>query len=462
MATTSLPQTLPLRTLPSRRSGGPRDIAPIEDSEPLSRAIRTPFIVGSAVSGVLVGGFILWGALAPLAGGAVAAGTISPDGSRRTVQHLEGGIIASLRVRDGDVVHAGDPLVILDNLQPAAAYEALLNQQQTLAATYARLSSEHQDRDRVVFPPELTAAPSPALRTIIEGQQRIFASRRSTHVAKRGILRQRIEQFGQQIAALEAQAASARRQLVLVADELEGKEQLRKKEIISKPDLLRLQRTQAEIEGRLGEYLGTISRVRQQIGETEMQLLALEAERVDQVATQLDQTRAELATVTERLLASKDILTRTSVTAPIGGTVVGLRFKTEGGVIQKGEPILDIVPAEEILLIDARVAPTDIDAVRPGLSAQVHLTAYSSRGLPRINGVVRTVSADRLVDPTTNQPYYLARVEVQRAELKRIDPKLELIAGMPAEVLIVTGERTMIQYLLEPLLRAFWRSFREV
>jgi HlyD family secretion protein/epimerase transport system membrane fusion protein len=261
---------------------------------------------------------------------------------------------------------------------------------------------------------------------------------------------------------LRAQFESANVQLALIAEELQGKEQLRRREIISKPELLKLQRAEAEIQGRRGEYLGNISRVKQQIGETRNQLLALDAERADQIATQLDQARVDLATTTERLHASKDVLNRTIVPAPVSGTVVNLRIKTEGGVIQRGEPILDIVPAEEVLLLDARVSPADIDAVQIGLQAQVNLTAYASRGLPRINGVVRSLSADRLVDPVSNQPYYLARVEVDRAELRRIDPRLELVPGMPAEVLIVTRERTVVQYLWEPLQRAFWRSMREV
>jgi HlyD family secretion protein len=172
--------------------------------------------------------------------------------------------------------------------------------------------------------------------------------------------------------------------------------------------------------------------------------------------------RVELAGVTERLVASRDVLTRTVVAAPISGTVVNLRFKTVEGVIRPGEAILDIVPDEEKLLIDARVSPIDIDVVYIGLPAQVRLTAYSSRGLPRISGMVRSVSADRIVDQATSQPYYLARVEVDRGELERLGSAIELVPGMPAEVLIVRRERTMVHYLLEPFRDAFRRSFREV
>jgi HlyD family secretion protein len=150
------------------------------------------------------------------------------------------------------------------------------------------------------------------------------------------------------------------------------------------------------------------------------------------------------------------------VMAPVSGTVLNLRFKTEGGVVQRGEPILDIVPSDDILLIDARVSPVDIDVVHPGLTAQIHLSAYSSRTVPRIDGVVRSVSADRMIDDVTKQPFYLARVEVDREALTKIGPQVELVPGMPAEVLIVTGERTMMQYLMEPFSDLFRRGFREI
>ena len=229
-----------------------------------------------------------------------------------------------------------------------------------------------------------------------------------------------------------------------------------------RPEVLRLQRAQAEIQGRWGEHTGMIARTRQLIGETEMQILAADAERADKIAEQLDKVRVELASVTERLQASRDVLARTAINAPVSGKVVDMRFKTVEGVIRGGEPILDIVPDEEMLLIDARVLPSDIDVVHAGLAAEVRLTAYSSRGLPRITGVVRTVSADRLVDQTGSQPYYLARVEVAREGLAKLGSAVELKPGMPAEVLIIRKERTMVDYLFEPLREAFRRSFREV
>jgi HlyD family secretion protein len=296
---------------------------------------------------------------------------------------------------------------------------------------------------------------------MVDGQRRLFNDRLATHMARKNVLRQRIEQLNEQVIGLRAQVDSSNTQLELIAEELVGKEALLRRAIVTKPEVLKLQRAVAELEGRRGEYLGAIARAQQQIGETQIQILMTDAERVDQVTTRLEQLRVELATVTEKLNSSVDILKRTVIAAPIAGVVLNMRFKTHGGVLKPAEPILDIVPADDMLLIDARISPTDIDVVRAGLPAKVQLTAYSGRSTPRLNGIVRTVSADRLVDEGSRQPYYLARVHVDREEVRQAQSNIELIPGMPAEVLIVTGERTMAEYLFQPFLDALWRSFRE-
>lgn len=429
----------------------------------LSSSTRAPRRAGLALIGLFGGGFLLWGATVPIAGGAVAPGVISPDGNRRTVQHLEGGIIAQLRVRDGDRVSAGEALVLLESLQARTVFNALLNQYQTLVVMQSRLQAEQDGSAEMVLPTEVASADlGPDLIRLIAVQRSIFATRKAAHEMRVKVLQQRIEQSQEQIRAYEVQVASAQEQLALIADELKGKQQLLRSGLVPRPEVLRLQRNEVEIMGRRGELLSTIARTRQIIGETDMQILSLDADRLDKISELLDKVRVELAGVTERLQASRDVLTRTVVSAPISGTIVNLRFRTVEGVIRPGEAILDIVPDEEKLLIDARVSPSDIDVVSVGLPTQVRLTAFSSRGLPRLGGVVRTLSADRLVDPATNQPYYLARVEVERADLDGVGVAIELVPGMPAEVMIVRRERTMVHYLLEPFLDAFRRSFREV
>ena len=444
----------------ARKARHVQDLPARSPGADLKSSVKWPLGIGFALVLVFLLVFVFWGSFFDLAGGAVAPGIISPDGSRKTVQHLEGGIIRKLLVRDGDVVKMGQPLLVLESTEARVAYDVLLTEQRTLLATQARLEAERMGQVAFDFPADLQGA-DPRLRTITEGQLQIFHARQALLTARKRVLNQQIEQLGEQIKGYRAQVASASRQLDLIAMEIEAKASLQRKGLIALPVLQGLQRLQAEISGRRGEYIAAIARTKLQIGETELQFLSLDSERADQIANELDKTRVEFATINERLSASRAILARTVIAAPVNGTVVNLRFKTEGGVIQHGEHVLDIVPSDEPLLIDARVSPTDIDVVHVGLSAVVHLTAFTGQNMLRMEGKVQYVSADRLADEKTGPSYYLARVAVERDELKRLGPQYKLVSGMPAEVLIVTGERTMFQYMFRPFLDAIRRSFHE-
>jgi HlyD family secretion protein/epimerase transport system membrane fusion protein len=424
-------------------------------------SVSVPARWGNILILVFVIVFVGWGYLAPLDGGAVAPGVINPDSGKKTIQHLEGGIIADLPVHEGQAVKAGQPLVVLESTQARATHEALVQQRLSLLARKARLDAEKADRSRIDLPEELRS-PEPQIRSIVEAQQEVFDTRRTTHASRRDILAQRIEQLAQQIKGYEAQVESASRQLGFVTEELTAKEYLVGRGLSPKPEALRLKRTDAEISGKRGEYVAEIARARQQIGESRMQILGVDAERADQIAADAEKVRAELTEVNEKLQASADIVKRTVVVAPVGGTVVDIKFKTIGGVVQRGEPIMSIVPLGDELIIEARLTPIDVKAVHSGLEAKVHLSAYSSRIVPKIPGTVRTVSADRLMDDTTHQPYYLARVAVDRDTLHRLAPSVDLIPGMPVEVLVVTERRTMMEYLAKPFREALWRSFREI
>src|SRR5262245_56993068 len=423
--------------------------------------IREPARYGNILILLFVAVFIGWGCFVPLDGGAVAPGVINPDSGKKTIQHLEGGIIAELPVREGQVVKMGQPLVMLESTQARASHEALVQQRLALLARKARLDAEKAGDSRIRFPEELRSS-DPQIRTILEAQQEVFDTRRSTHASRRDIVTQRIEQLVQQIRGYQAQVESTSRQIDFVAEELRAKEFLVTRGLVPKPEALRLKRTDAEISGKRGEDVAEIARAQQQIGEARLQILGIDAERADQIAADQDKVRGELTEVNEKLQASADVVRRTVVTAPVNGTVVDIRFKTIGGVVQRGEAIMSIVPAGDELIIEAHLTPTDVKAVHGGLQAKVRLTAYSSRNVPNIPGIVRTVSADRLTDETPRQPYYLARVAVDRQEVKRLAPTVELIAGMPAEVLVVTERRTMMDYLARPFRDALWRSFREI
>ncbi|GEP58862.1 HlyD family type I secretion periplasmic adaptor subunit [Reyranella soli] len=427
---------------------------------PRKPEIRAPARLGILLILIFGAAFAGWGGFVHLDGGAIAPGVINPDSGKKTIQHLEGGIIAELPVHEGEKVEAGKPLAVLESTQARAAHEQLVQQRLSLLARKVRLEAEKGNASRIQLPPELQATDL-QVRSVVMAQQEIFETRRSTHASRLDILAQRIEQLLHQIKGYESQVESTTRQIDFVSEELRAKEYLLGRGLVPKPEALRLKRTDAEIAGKRAEYIAEIAKAQQQIGETKMQVLGVEAERADQIAGEQDKVRAELAEMNEKLQASADVVRRTVVVAPVNGTVADVKFRTIGGVVQRGEPIMSIVPAGDELIIEARLQPTDVKSVHSGLEAKVRLTAYSSRTVPTIAGTVRTVSADRLMDETTHQPYYLARVAIDRSLVIKLAPTVELIPGMPAEVLIVTERRTMIDYLSKPFRDALWRSFRE-
>jgi len=425
-------------------------------------SLRGPALAGVGVIAffVLVG--VLWGGSAPIAGAAIAPGIVSPDGQRRTIQHLEGGIIHQLLVSGGDYVTQGQPLVVLEETQALADFQRILSQRRTYAAMQARLEAEQALAEEITFPDWLIAeADSSGVTEIIATQQTLFQTRRIAQEGRASILRQRIAQLDEEIIGLESQIDSQNRQLSLIASEVEDVQELVNRGLERRTRLLALQRQAADIEGARGSNQAGVARARQSIGETDLQILNLNTDRQDEIANELNQVRFERAGVEQEFLSTQDVLARTSITAPISGLVVQIRFTTVGGVVRPGEAIMDIVPQEEELLIDAHVSPIDIDAVTAGMSARIILTAYSQRRLPRIDGIVRSISADRLVDEATGQPYFLARVAVNPEELAALEGQVTLTAGMPAEVYILTGERTAFEYLMEPIIQSFRRAFRE-
>jgi HlyD family secretion protein len=427
---------------------------------PLKPDVRRPARYGNALILVVVAFFVGWGGFVHLDGGAIAPGVINPDSGKKTIQHLEGGIIAELPVHEGETVKMGQPVVVLESTQARAAHEALVQQRRSLLARKARLDAEKAGESRIQWPPELRSS-DPQIRGIVTAQQLVFETRRSTHASRRDILAQRIEQLVQQIKGYQSQVESTSRQSDFISQELRAKEYLLERGLVPKPEALRLRRAEAEISGKRGEYVAETARAEQQIGETKLQILGVEAERADQIAADQDKVRADLTEVNEKLQATADVVKRTVVVAPVNGTVVDVKFRTIGGVVQRGEPIMSIVPAEDDLIIEARLQSTDVKSVHSGLEAKVRLTAYSSRNVPNIPGTVRTVSADRLMDEAKHQPYYLARVAIDRQLVKTLAPSVDLIPGMPVEVLVVTEKRTMVSYLVKPFRDALWRSFRE-
>jgi HlyD family secretion protein/epimerase transport system membrane fusion protein len=375
------------------------------------------------------------------------------------VQHLEGGIIRELKVRDGEVVREGQPLIVLEPVQPRSAHETLLSQKHALLSRKARLEAEKNGLSSVEFPDELYSGGE--LIPLAASQREMFGARMAAHAARRNVQKQRIEQLSEQIKGLNAQISNVSTQLALIQEEVAGKQELLIKGLIPKPEALRLRRAESELAARRSEFEAEIGKTTQQIEESNLQILSADALRLDEITTELDKVSNELTELAERLRASEDVLNRTTITAPVSGTVINMRFKTVGGVLQRGEAVLEIVPKDDTLVIEARVSPNDIQLLHPGQAAQIHLTAYSARVMPRINGIVRSVSADRVTDPNGYHSYFLARVEVAREELMKRAKDVSLLPGMSAEVIFVTEERTLLRYLLSPIADVLRRGMRE-
>lgn len=428
------------------------------DSKP---NLRGMVIVGFAITGAFFGLFGGWAAFAPLESAAIAPGIVSVDTNRKTIQHLEGGIVGEIRVREGAAVKAGQVLIRLDEIQPRASLELLLGRLMAAKALEARLIAERDDESGIEIPDELLSrGDDPKIAKIIHGQSRIFESRNAAINGQVAILGRRQAQLGEEINGLKNQIKAEEKQLALIGEEIADVEGLIRKGLARKPRLLSLKREAAEIEGSKGKNQAAVARSRQQIDETRLRIAELRTNRVNEVVQELREVQTELFDLTERMGAARDVLSRTEIRAPLDGTVVNLRVHTTGGVIAPGEPLLDIVPSDEPLVIEARVDPNDIDIVHPGLFAQVRLSAFSSRTMVPIDGRVVWVSADSLTDERTGQSYYLARVELT-GDLAKVLEGASLYPGMAAEVMVVTGARTTLEYLVRPIAQSLNRAFRE-
>jgi HlyD family secretion protein len=426
------------------------------------KSIRHVALAGNILLAGYVMGFGVWSAFAPLESAAVAPGVLEAETSRKTLQHLEGGIVREILVTDGDLVKAGQPLIRLDMTKARAERESLRGQYWDAKAREARLLAERSGAERMHIGSEFEAnlAESPDLTTVVSGHQEILESRREVFRSQAALIDEKIAQVEKEIAGLSAQEAAATKRAEIAYRELAAVQTLVEKGLERRPRLLVLEREIAELEGRVGELRAQISRARQAISEAKTTLLNLSNNRQNEVAQQLRETQNLILVLGERLRAVEDQLARTELRAPEAGVVTDLRVRTPGGVIGAGAPVMDLIPQGDELVVTARVRPEDIDVVHAGLSADVHVLAYSQRRVPSLSGVVSYVSADRLLDKRTDQPYYAARITVEHGPAQMAE-EVKLVAGMPAQVLIKTGRSTAAIYALRPLLDSFRSAFRE-
>jgi len=423
--------------------------------------LRGVTLAGNLLILCFVLGLGTWSGFAPLESAAVASGVVESESSRKTIQHLEGGIIRKILVADGDVVRAGQILISLQDTKARAEVQSLQGQLWDATAREARLQSEQQGQERVSFPAELQMVQNgnPSVAAVLAAQQSIFETRRQVFESQVTVNREKRSQVEREIEGLRAQKTAATKRIEIAREEAATVAMLVDKGLERRPRLLNLQREMADIEGRRGEIVAQISRAEQVIGESQATLLKLESDRQNEIAQSLREAQSQIFQVRERLQAAEDQLSRTAVRAPEEGVVTDLRIHTPGGVIGAGAPLMDLVPRQDRLIVTARVRPEDIDVVRPGLSADVNLLPYNQRRVPPLEGSVTHVSADRLVDKRTDQPYYAAKVRVHQ-RVSGIHG-VQIVPGMPAQVLIKTGRGTVALYALRPLLDSFNNAFRE-
>lgn len=444
-------------TVPEPAEGMSQMLAARRSERPVSRG---SLVYGFGIVVVFFG--LLGGVagLAPLDSAAVAPGVISPQGSRQVVQHLEGGLIAAIHIQEGSHVVAGDPLVTLDATKAEMVRSIVYARMMAARALATRLRAERDGLQVVEF--DFSDAELQGIEVLdtITGQMRIFEARRAALVSQRDILTRAVAQLRAEIAGLHEQIAAQTRQSELVESEIEIVGGLVKKGLERQSRLLSLQRTQAEIDKAQALARAAIARGQQRIGETELQAQDVQIRFMSDVVAELREVEDSVLDFRERLRDAETTLARTRVTAGVDGIVVGLKVFTVGGVIAPGQEIMSLVPDNDALIVEARVDPNDIDVVAPGLPARVRLTAFSQRSVDIVRGVVDTVSADRLTDPETHVPYYLARIRLDPDSLPaavagKIGP------GMGVEVLIRTGELTLFEYLAKPLRDSIARSLIE-
>ncbi|WP_142850629.1 HlyD family type I secretion periplasmic adaptor subunit [Telmatospirillum sp. J64-1] len=424
---------------------------------------RRPAMIGLAVIGIAFGGFGSWAAVAPLDSAVVAQGQLVVESKRKTVQHLEGGIVSQLLVKDGDRVKQGDVLIRLDGARQSSILSSVEVQLADMRALEARLVSERDEKGQVEFPPELLeqAKHNPKIAEILESQRSQFEERRRSLSGQMAILEQRISQLQADVQARTQQRDSKNRQAELLESELEGLRELARKGFYPRNRLLAQERLLAEIQGDAAIEQGAISRAERSIGETRLEIFQTRQRFRETVVSELREAQAKANTLAEEFIAALDVSTRLQVTAPVSGVVQDMQIFTEGGVIPAGAKLMDIVPDDDRLVIEAKLSPQDIEAVVEGRYAEIRFNTLNARTTPVIEGMVTTVSADRITDPRNpDRSYYLARVEVSKEEEAKLADH-RLTPGMPVDVLVKTGSRTALSYMIKPLQDGFALSLKE-
>jgi HlyD family secretion protein len=410
----------------------------------------------------LVFGFGAWAAFASISGAVVAPGRLKVEGNRQIVQHLEGGVVARILVKEGDVADAGQVLIRLDDTQLRAELGIVESRLFDTLARIARLEAEQEDAAEPRFDKDLLAeaAVRPDVAALVEGQRRLFKARLETMQRESEQLRERQAQIRDEIEGSVAQMKALDIQIGFINRELVDQRSLLERGLTQTSRVLSLERENARLQGESGSLKAQVAQARGRITEIEIQLVGREATRREEAMTDLRDLKATEAELRERRLSTRDKLSRLDIRAPRGGIVLGMTVFTEGAVIRPAETVMYIVPTDEALVVESRIEVTNIDQVYPGQEARLHFSAFKSRTTPQVQGVVKRISPDALTDERTGASYYTAEVAIGDEGLHKLDG-LTLVAGMPVEAFIQTGERSPLSYLTEPFTEFFSRSMLE-
>jgi len=422
----------------------------------LGRTVRNHLLFALVAAIAVVGGIGGWATFTEISGAVVSSGTVVVETSTKLVQHREGGIVRDIRVKTGDTVKAGDLLIRLDDTVTRANLAVITKQLAELTAQELRLEAERDDLGAIEWPEDRKNG----LGDIERGQQMLLEARRNSKEGRKNQLAEQIRQFNKQTEGLEAQVSAKVAEIELIDEELEDLDGLLDKQLVSKSRVTALRREKARLQGEYGDLIAQIARTKEAISERRIQILQIEESYRAEVLEQLQEARSRIAQLEEQKIAAEDELTRVDILAPRNGYVHQLSVHTIGGVIAPGETVMQIVPREDQLIVEAQVRPVDIGQMSPGQKARVRFPSFDQRTTPELNAELLTVSADLTEDERTGTSYYVARLVIDETELGKLGDKA-LVPGMPVETFLQTGERTVLSYLVKPITDQIAHALRE-
>lgn len=422
----------------------------------LRHTVRTHMLFALFLTIVIVAGIGGWAAFTEISGAVVSSGTIVVETNTKQVQHREGGIVRDIRVKDGDVVEAGDLLIRLDDTVTRANLAVITKQLTDLTAQELRLAAERDDLRAIEWPEKRAAS----LGDVERGQQLLLEARQNSKEGRKNQLEEQIRQFNKQTEGLEAQVKAKTSEIDLIGEELGDLGGLLDKQLVSKSRVTALRREKARLDGEYGDLIAQIARTKEAISERHIQILQIEETYRAEVLENLQEVRSRIAQLEEQKIAAEDELTRVDILAPRNGYVHQLAVHTIGGVIAPGETILQIVPREDQLIVETQVRPVDIDQMSPGQQARVRFPSFDQRTTPELKAELLTISADLNQDERTGMSYYVARLVIDESELTKLGEHA-LIPGMPVETFLQTGDRTVLSYLVKPIRDQIAHALRE-